>query len=94
MSEVHVIGWDTKKDGVPHKMWYAGRKVNSSRNDSFGSNPTVTIKRTAFIEDAVHFDTFIEAYEVYNSDKIRVGGHAYIRYLTDKEIFKMKLEGG
>ena len=92
MSDIHVIGWDVTKDSKKYKLWYSGVGV-SQNSKSMRTSPEIVIQRSAFIADAHKFDTFVEAYDVYNGSKIRRGGKAYIRYLTEKEIFKMMLEG-
>lgn len=93
MSDIHVIGWDVTHDSKKYKLWYAGMKA-SQNSKSMRTSPEIVIQRSAFITDAVKFDTFVEAYDVYNGSKIRRGGKAYIRYFTAQEIFKIVLEGG
>ena len=95
MSDTHVIGWDVTHNSKKYKLWYAGIK-NSQNTKSMRTqaSPEIVIQRSAFITDAVKFDTFVEAYDVYNGAKIRRGGKAYIRYFTAQEIFKIILEGG
>ena len=93
MSDIHVIGWDVTRDGKKYKLWYSGTDV-SQNSKSMRTSPEIVIQRSAFITDAVKFDTFVKAYDIYNGAKIRRGGKAYIRYLTEQEIFKMILEGG
>lgn len=92
MSDIHVIGWD---GGEKHQLWYCGKRENEySKPMRTQVSPEIVIQRTPFIADAIKFDTFVEAYDVYNNAKIRRGGTAYIQYLTEQEIFKMILEGG
>ena len=96
MSDTHVIGWDVTHNSKKYKLWYAGIKEENPRYRPMRTqvSPEIVIQRSAFITDAVKFDTFVEAYEVYNGSKIRRGGKAYIRYFTAQEIFKIVLEGG
>jgi hypothetical protein len=96
MSDLHVIGWDIDKcDGRAYRLWYCGKRATKhSKSMRTQASPQIVIQRTPLITEAIKFDTFIEAYDIYNNTKIRRGGQAYIRYFTEQEIFKIVLEGG
>jgi hypothetical protein len=93
MSDLHVIRWDAVRTG--RTLWYAGTKEKNMRYKSMRTqvSPEIVIYRSALLSDAIQFDSFVDAYDVYNNSKIRRGGEAQILYLTEQQFFKKILEG-
>ena len=98
MSEgKHVVVWEGAISSCPfHPLWF--QKMYSSRawlEDRLQDDGAQVVRTDKFSEAYV-FDSFEEAYKVFDAPAIKkvTGGRLFIRYYSDKDYFKEKLRRG
>ena len=95
-GDKHVIVWVGAYASSPSSRWFRRFWSNKSWMQHRLEDEGASIERTDKFSEAYVFDSFEEAYEVFNAPAVKkvYGGRLQIRYYTDKEYFKEVLSRG
>ena len=95
-GDKHVIVWVGAYASSPSSRWFRRFWSNKSWMQHRLEDEDASIERTDKFSEAYVFDSFEEAYEVFNAPAVKkvYGGRLQIRYYTDKEYFKEVLSRG
>ena len=92
----HVVVWAGVYESSPSSCWF--QKMYSSRAwlENRLEDEGAEVVRTNKFSEAYVFDSFEEAYKVFNCPAVKkkLGGRLYIRYYSDKDYFKELLSRG
>ena len=95
-GDKHVIVWAGVYSSSPSSLWFKAFYSSRSWLENRLEDENASVDRTSKFSEAYVFDSFEEAYKVYNCPAVKkvFGGKIFIRYYSDKEYFKEILSRG
>lgn len=95
-GDKHVIVWAGAYASSPSSRWFKKMYNTESWRENPLESERAHVERTDKFSEAYVFDSFDEAYKVFNCPSVKkvYGGRLQIRYYTDREYFKEVLSRG
>ena len=90
MADKHVIVWAGVVSSGPSSRWFQVMYSSKAWLENPLEDEQAAVKRTDKFSEAYVFDSFEEAYKVFDCPAVKKvsGGKLFIRYYSDKDYFK------